>query len=410
MLKNPFDHLPVPLPNQEGGGNYIWGTLPYPCQRGFAPLDTPFPQPARRALLVVRLTFGYSIARNDGGGNGMSVFLYLGEDDFSRGEALARLRVEVGPPEMAVGNVSNLEGARLTLEELVQVCSAMPFLARQRLVVVSGLLARFEPREGRRGSSRGRRAREGELGPWAGLRPYVEQRVPATTTLVLVGGVVGPANALLQDLQGVAEVCRFDPLPPERVPAWIREWLGSRSQTIAPQAVALLAKRVGSDLWALSQEMEKLSLFTQGHRSIGVEDVRLMVPGEQGATVFQFVDGVVERRFPVAMAALQTLLRDGADAGYLLVMLGRQVRLLLEAQEALAEGLAPEEVGRRVGVRLGFPLQNLLQQARQRSGEEVRALHEALLETDLAIKQGVLEEAAALELLVGRALQPRYGR
>jgi len=333
----------------------------------------------------------------------MPAFLYLGVDDFSRGEALAHLREQVGPPEAAVGNVSTLEGARFTLEELIQVCSAVPFLALQRLVVVSGLLARFEPREGRRGSARGRRAREGELGPWAGLRPYVEQGLPPSTTLVMVEGFAGPANALLQDLQGVAEVRRFDPLPPDRVQAWIRERLRGRGQAIAPPAVALLAERVGGDLWALSQEMEKLSLFTQGRRPIGVEDVRLLVWAEQEFTVFQFVDGVVERRFPVAIASLQTLLRDGASASYLLVMLGRQVRMLLEAQEALAEGLSPEEVGPRVGLRPGFPLRKLLQQARQRSGEEMRALHQALLETDLAIKQGVLEEATALELLVGKA-------
>ena len=34
FLKNPFDHPPDPLPGQEGGGNYIWGTPPDPCQRG----------------------------------------------------------------------------------------------------------------------------------------------------------------------------------------------------------------------------------------------------------------------------------------------------------------------------------------------------------------------------------------
>jgi len=55
-MKNPFDQPPDPLPVQEGGKDYIWGTPPDPCQRrlrplseegaplrrGEAPLDSPF--------------------------------------------------------------------------------------------------------------------------------------------------------------------------------------------------------------------------------------------------------------------------------------------------------------------------------------------------------------------------------
>jgi hypothetical protein len=34
VLKNRFDHPPVPLPGQEGGKDYIWGTPPDPGHRG----------------------------------------------------------------------------------------------------------------------------------------------------------------------------------------------------------------------------------------------------------------------------------------------------------------------------------------------------------------------------------------
>ena len=55
-MKNPFDHPPGPLPVQEGGKDYIWGTPPDPCHkgasaplgRGAKPLWTPlFHQPVR---------------------------------------------------------------------------------------------------------------------------------------------------------------------------------------------------------------------------------------------------------------------------------------------------------------------------------------------------------------------------
>ena len=190
----------------------------------------------------------YSIAGRGEGGNGMPVFLYLGEDDFSKREALQELQAGMGAPEMADSNVSALEGARLTLEELVQVCSAVPFLAEGRLVVVTGLLARFEPREARRGSGRGRRPRDSELGAWAGLRPYLERDFPSTTTLVLMDGVLGGENSLVQELGSVAQVRRFAPLPPAGVREWVRERAQRLGQGITPEATALLADALGSDL------------------------------------------------------------------------------------------------------------------------------------------------------------------
>ena len=336
----------------------------------------------------------------------MPVLLFLGKDDFTKGEALAELRARVGPPEVAVTNVSTLEGAQVTLEELVQVCSAVPFLAAERLIVVTGLLARFEPRDARRRGGRGRRPRTGDLGPWAQLCSYLEQGFPPTTTLVLVDGAVGAENPLLVELQPVAQVRRFTPLSREEVQRWIRTRMQEREQAISPAAVALLEELLANDLWSLSQELQKLALYTQGSRAIEVEDVRLLVWAERETTVFRFVDAALEGRPSAAMASLQSLLQEGATAGYLLGMLGRQVRLLLQAQEALAEGLTQEEVGRRVGLRPGFPLRRVVEQARRHSLERLYAFHHALLEADLAIKRGVMEEATALELLTGQLSVP----
>ena len=41
-MKNPFDHPPNPLPDQEGGGNCIWGDTPKPLPKGQSPSGLPF--------------------------------------------------------------------------------------------------------------------------------------------------------------------------------------------------------------------------------------------------------------------------------------------------------------------------------------------------------------------------------
>ena len=123
------------------------------------------------------------------------IYVLHGDDDFTMGEAVASMKEKVGLPDVRDVNVTELDGGSVGLEELVAVSSTVPFLADKRLVIVNGLLSRFERR---------RRARQGskpspKLGEWAGLADRLAE-VPPTTDLVFVDGPVGSANPLLKSL------------------------------------------------------------------------------------------------------------------------------------------------------------------------------------------------------------------
>jgi DNA polymerase-3 subunit delta len=240
------------------------------------------------------------------------------------------------------------------------------------------------------------------LGQWSQFHSYLQVDLPPTTTIVLIDGIIGPNNPLLTSFEGFAEVREFRPLSRDQVQAWIRARVMLGGDAISPNAVVLLQQLLGNDLWNVSHELEKLTLYTQGSRRVEVDDVRLLVYAERATNVFRFVDAVFGRKYTVAMESLRGLLEDGATASYLLGMLGRQVRLLFQAQEALSEGLTQEQVGTRVGLTSEFPLRLLIDQARGRDPGELLAFHGALLEADLALKRGVMAEATALELVVGQ--------
>lgn len=331
----------------------------------------------------------------------MGLLVFLGEDDFTKREALLELKARVGPPEFAASNISDLDGSHISFDELVQMASSVPFLSSERLIVISGLLQRFETK-GVRGKSRSRRGVASDLGPWAQFQPYVQVDLPPTTTIVLVDGIIGPKNLLLASVQEIVEVRHFRPLSREQVQDWIRARVLLGGDVISPNAVVLLQQLLGNDLWNISHELEKLTLYTQGSRRVEVDDIRLLVHAERATNVFRFVDAVFGRKYGVAMESLQGLLEDGATASYLLGMLGRQVRLLIQAQEALSEGLTQEQVGTRVGLTSEFPLRLLIDQARGQDPGELLTCHGALLEADLALKRGIMTEATALELAVGQ--------
>ena len=87
------------------------------------------------------------------------LYILTGPDDFSLNEALEEIKRGLGDRLLLASNTSVLDGKQVTPDQLRAVCQAMPFLAEKRLVIVEGLLERFETRANQAGRKRQRRRR-----------------------------------------------------------------------------------------------------------------------------------------------------------------------------------------------------------------------------------------------------------
>jgi DNA polymerase-3 subunit delta len=309
------------------------------------------------------------------------LYILYGADDFSLGEALQELKGELG-----VADIAFFEGQKLSLDELITTCDTMPFLAAKRLVIVEGLLSRFE-RKGKQPP---------ELAQWRGLREY-SAAMPPSTELVLVDGKLRKDNPLLKELAPRSKVRAFPPLRRAELYSWIRSRVRKVGGNISPAALRLLADLIGENLWVLSIEIDKLCLYARGRR-IEEEDVRLLVSYAREANIFALVDAIVQKRMAVASQLLHQLRAEGAAAPYLLFMLTRQFRLLIRAKELGSQASSTE-----LAAKLGLPdylLPRVLGQAQGYSTEELKGLYHRLLDVDVLIKTGRMKDELALDLLV----------
>ncbi len=307
------------------------------------------------------------------------LYILYGEDDFSLREQLSELRKGA--------DVQVLAADKLTLGELLRISSTLPFLAPRRLVIVEGLLSRFE--------SRGQFPERDE---WSQLAQHVAQ-LPATTTLVLVDGKLSPTNPLLRKLGPKAKVREFRPLRGAELQRWIHERTANLGGQISPRAARLLAELVGGNLWILSQELEKLYLSAQG-RQIEEEDVLELVSYAKEASIFSLADAIVGRQLRRASRLLQEFFSQGAAPAYLLYMITRQFRLVIQARELATRGLSSQEINQELGLTSNYLLEKALEQAATYSGERLEEIYRRLLEADVVIKTGRLSGELALELLV----------
>ncbi len=323
------------------------------------------------------------------------LYILYGHDDFSLREALAELKQEMGVEELGLADIATLEGQKLSLNELVATCNTLPFLSPRRLVIVEGLLGRFE-RDRRRGATP-------ELGEWKGLKEYVSG-IPPSTILVLVDGALGRGNPLLRQLVPNARVREFQPIRGTVLRNWIRSRVRDRGGDISPTALRLIMDVVGENLWILSSEIDKLCLYAQS-RQIEESDVQLLVSQAREANIFALVDAMVWKKLTLTSQLLHQLMDEGAAPAYLLFMITRQFRLLVQAKELNSLELSSAELAARIGLSSEYLLERVLEQAQGYSLEQLKEIYHRLLDTDLAIKRGTLKGELAIELLIAELCQ-----
>ena len=326
------------------------------------------------------------------------LYIFYGRDDFSLHQALEEIKADLGNSEMLAVNTVKLDGGHLTLNELKHNCSVAPFLSPHRLVIVKGLLGRFELEQSKSRSGKGITKSKNELGEWRDLASYIKQ-MPETAVLILADSQkISGYNPLLKRLSPLAKVKTFPLLRGERLTTWIQQRVTNEGGSITSEAVNLLTELIGGNLWAMGNEIQKLLLYSQS-RLISEDDVRQLVSYAQEAVIFALVDAILEGQSGMAPKVLHQLYQQGASPNYILVMITRQFRLIALAKES-GLGLPRHKLQDKLGLPSGYALDKTLNQARLYDFERIKQAYHKLLETDLAIKTGKYKDQLALELLV----------
>ncbi len=316
------------------------------------------------------------------------IYVLCGANEIAVREDLDALRETVEPADLREANISTLDGAALSPDELLGAAMSAPFLSNRRLVIVRGLLGRFD---GRRASA---------PGPWKGIGERLSQ-LPETTVLAFADGALSRSGGpLLKELSGGAgATVRRHPAPRgQAMRTWISERAALRGASVEGRAAAMLEDAAGSDMIALDSEIEKLSIYA-GERPISPADVEAMVASSREANIFAAADAALAGRTETALTQIRRTLADGQSAGYVLHMLHRQVRLLMLAKELQRKRVGAREMPARLGVS-GYPLKKTLEQAPRFSHGHLAAAHRLLAETDERIKSGAVRDEVALDVLV----------
>ena len=326
------------------------------------------------------------------------IYILSGPDNFSVTQALDTIKKELGDESSLAMSTTTLDGQSLTCEELKNVCETIPFMTGKRLVIVEGLLGRFESgtRTKRQTKTTKKNKKQEEA---AVFTDYLVGGIPETTVLVFIEGVISGDNPIIKSLAGKATTRSFALPRDAKLREWVQKRVKDEGREISPQAVHLLARLVGSNLWIMASEIEKLLLYTDG-RKIEEGDVQSIVGYNQQATVFNMVDAILEFKAEQAEKMLEHLFRSGVAPVYLLFMIARQVQLIVRVKELSRKRSTNREMQGKLGTSSEWVLRKTLEQASRYSLSRLKNMYRRLLDTDISIKTGKMDPELALNILV----------
>jgi DNA polymerase-3 subunit delta len=232
--------------------------------------------------------------------------------------------------------------------------------------------------------------------------------MPPSTTLVLLDGPITAGNALLKKFGPLGEVTQFS-APSERdVAGWVTARAKKTGLRIDARAAHLLAELIGPDPWLLASEMEKLGAYA-GSEPVREEDVRELVSRAKEQKGYLLADAVVEGQGATAARLLQEMIDDGAVLAVILSTLAGRYRRIAVAKEMIERRASGGEIARRLAMKQNFALDKLLDQASRHSWPAIRAAYDRIVQSELDLKRGLMDDRVALELVVQElaSRQPR---
>ncbi len=331
------------------------------------------------------------------------LYVFYGPDQFRARDELQKVRRELDKDGNLAHNTVRIEGTDvrgLTPSGLRAACHTASFFAEDRLVIVEGLLAKLSG--ARRRSTSTRRSRSGEEGAASELDQYLDvlNSLPETTTVVLLDEAA--PKAFLDGIAGNARVKQFEVFKGDQLRGWAAERVRAQGGTFAAGALDRLVSLIdGKHAGELASEIDKLITYTNG-RTVEMRDVDDMVSGAIAYETWDLTDAVIDGRTDRALGVVNKMM---AEKDYPPIRLSTtliwQYRRLMLVQGMLKEGLGAPQIGSNLGLAPGsFPLRKAIEQASRYPADRLEQAYRWLLENDVAVKTGVMDADASLEMLV----------
>jgi DNA polymerase III delta subunit len=148
--------------------------------------------------------------------------------------------------------------------------------------------------------------------------------------------VVSSRRALKAGLKGFPRI-ELDAMRPADTAKWIRD-----RYSVTPEVARHLVENVGSELYVLHSELEKLKTYVRDERPVEVADVDVLILRSEQFGPFELDDALLARDYEKAVRVVGAMIEDGVSHILILSRLVRVWRQIFVGKALEGRGSAKE--------------------------------------------------------------------
>ncbi len=266
-------------------------------------------------------------------------YLFLGPEPYQREFCRSALIQKVLPgPEERAGGLIRHDLDTVTLAAVVEDACSPSLFAPRRVLVVTGAEAAL-PR-----TRAGAEETEDEVAPGKGgasaLATYLKDPSPDVVLVFEAArfGFDGDDKRKLERVRKfyapVPAVVEFPQMSDVQARHFAQNMAARAGLKIGAAELDLLVDDLGGEAARIAAEIEKLSIYAAGGKTIGALEISELVPEARESTIFALVGALGRNDRGGALDILDTLIRQSEYLPLALSFLATQFRLALAAREA----------------------------------------------------------------------------
>lgn len=313
------------------------------------------------------------------------VYLFAGEESY-----LISVCLEAAEKLLKADNLNKeiFYAGETSAQAILNAVQTLPFLSEKRVVVVKDVQKI--------------KAADAEV-----LTEYIENPFDSSSLILLYNSnykkeTIAKRKALINKSISVknciAVDCRkqYD----NEVRDFIKTEFAKRNKSVSYDVISRMIDENGTDLLNISNEIEKLSLFTGDRKSVTEEDAEKISGHTKEANIYALASEVEAKNLKKAMFILERLLADGEDAIMILTTLTSTVRKMVYAKSMMEEeGMSVSDTAAALRIH-SFFARPYFANLNKHTLKSLKKSLKVILKADLSIKTGASDSVSALERIL----------
>ncbi|WP_053367199.1 DNA polymerase III subunit delta [Bacillus sp. FJAT-27245] len=322
------------------------------------------------------------------------VYLLYGTESFLMKETGQLLLDQVLGDERDF-NFSTYDMEEAPIEAALEDAETFPFMGEKKIVFVQNPVFLTSEKQ-----------KEKTVHNLQRLEAYLKEPAPYTILVFFAPyEKLDERKKLTKELKRVAVTAELKKLSDQELKHWIAGQAKRKGFSIEPEAVEIVAALAGSNLFMLSNELDKLALYAGPGGKVDGPTVEMLIPKSLEQNIFSLTDKVVQRKTADALRIYYDLIKQNEEPIKILALLAGQFRLIYQIKELARKGYGQQQIAGLLKVH-PYRVKMAAGLAGRFSDEELTGMIGQLAEADYKMKTGGADKSLLVEMFLMKLGRP----